>query len=158
MGIRGEMLDDIEISGLLHDIGKIGIGDAILTKPGHLSTEEFEQIKRHPSIGNKIVQPIGLSQSIIDGILYHHKRFDLKGYPENEKLEMLPLVSSIIGVADAFDAMTSNRSYTKKKSIENAIEEIRLHRATQFCPVVVEALEKIGLHAMDTLKTILNAD
>ena len=110
-------VEEIEISGILHDIGKIGIYDKILTKRGRLSDEEYDTIMQHPSIGYKIIQPINLSQTIIDGILLHHKRYDLSGYPEKMSMEELPLSAGIIGVADAIDAMTSTRSYSMARSL-----------------------------------------
>jgi HD-GYP domain-containing protein (c-di-GMP phosphodiesterase class II) len=136
-------LEDLEIAGMLHDIGKIGIDDAILTKKGGLTDEEYSIMKSHPTISKKILEPIGLSKEIIDGVYLHHKRYDLKGYPVDEKLDVLMLYPSVIGVADAFDAMTSNRTYSKEKSIADAMSEINKYKGSQFSPAVVEALEKI---------------
>lgn len=155
MGIQDEALDEIEIAGLLHDIGKIGIGDAILTKPGKLTNDEFDEIKRHPEIGFKIVEPIGLSESIVNGILYHHKRMDMSGYPDHIRMNEVPISARIIGVADAFDAMTSNRSYTQKKDIFMAMDELKRCKGTQFCPLVVEAFEKILIYNPENIEEIV---
>ena len=136
-------IEDIEISGILHDIGKIGIYDKILTKRGKLSEAEYRIIMSHPEIGSKIISPINLSQTIVDGVHLHHKRYDLKGYPEQVMIEALPLSAGIIGVADAVDAMTSTRSYSKAKSIDYAIEEVMRHSGTQFHPEAASALAAI---------------
>lgn len=148
-------IEDIEISGILHDIGKIGIYDKILTKRGKLSDEEYSIIQSHPEIGSKIISPINLSQTIIDGVHLHHKRYDLKGYPERVKITELPLSAGIIGVADAVDAMTSTRSYSQAKTIDFAIEEVMRHSGTQFHPVAASALAGIfEKHPNELLKII----
>lgn len=136
-------IEDIEISGILHDIGKIGIYDKILTKRGKLSEEEYGIIQSHPEIGSKIISPINLSQTIINGVHLHHKRYDLTGYPKQVIIESLPLSAGIIGVADAVDAMTSTRSYSQAKTIDYAIEEVMRHSGTQFHPVAASALAAI---------------
>lgn len=142
LGLSEEEVGYIDIAGLLHDIGKIGISDLTLTKEGRLSDKEFEQIKKHPLNGGRIVSEMKLHQHIIDGVLFHHKRFDLKGYPEID-IDSLPLSARIIGVADAFDAMTSNRSYQKAKSFDQAIKELKACSGTQFCPEIVRVMEFI---------------
>lgn len=151
-------VEEIEISGILHDIGKIGIYDKILTKRGRLSDEEYDTIMQHPSIGFKIIQPINLSQTIIDGILLHHKRYDLNGYPEKMSMDELPLSAGIIGVADAIDAMTSTRSYSSARSLEYAIEEVRSHIGTQFHPQAAHAVIAIFESDREALMTIINED
>lgn len=151
-------VEEIEISGILHDIGKIGIYDKILTKRGRLSDEEYDTIMQHPSIGYKIIQPINLSQTIIDGILLHHKRYDLSGYPEKMSMEELPLSAGIIGVADAIDAMTSTRSYSMARSLEYAIEEVRKHSGTQFHPMAANAVIAVFETNSEALMTIINED
>lgn len=142
MELSEEEIGYIDIAGLLHDIGKIGISDLILTKTGHLDDNEFMQIKKHPLNGGRIVSEMKLHRYIIDGVLFHHKRFDLKGYPEID-IDELPLSARIIGVADAFDAMTSNRSYQKARTFEIALEELKKGAGTQFCPEVVEIMEVV---------------
>lgn len=147
--------DEIEISGVLHDIGKIGIYDKILTKRGRLDQSEYEAIQAHPSIGYKIVAPIELSQTIIDGVLLHHKRFDLSGYPKDYVLEELPLAAGIIGVADAVDAMTSTRSYSAAKSMSYAVEEINKYAGSQFHPTAAEAFAKLYETHSEILRSIV---
>lgn len=133
-------IEEIHIAGILHDIGKIGIDDAILTKPGKLSEEEYLTITRHPEIGERILSHIGLSENILNAVLLHHKGYDLKGYPKNVKIDKLPLEARIIGAADAFDAITTTRSYSKARTIDEAIEELKKYKGTQFCPLVVDAV------------------
>lgn len=138
LGLSRDEIEDIEIAGILHDIGKIGISDTILSKPGMLSVEEFEIVKLHPSIGMRILEAINLSENIKSAILYHHLRFDLKGYPSSHNVEVLPLFARIIGVADALDAMTSHRSYKKAMCVKEVEEELLRHIGTQFCPEIVK--------------------
>lgn len=142
MGLSEEEVGYIDIAGLLHDIGKIGISDLILTKSGNLTKEEFAQIKKHPLNGGRIVSEMKLHPYIIEGVLLHHKRFDLKGYP-NIDIDSLPLSARIIGVADAFDAMTSNRSYQKAKTYREALEELKKCSGKQFCPEIVKIMESV---------------
>lgn len=156
LGCSDEYIEDIEISGILHDIGKIGIYDQILTKRGQLTDKEYDAIKEHPSIGYKIIEPIKLSQVIIDGVLLHHKRYDKKGYPSNLEIRELPLAAGIIGVADAIDAMTSTRSYSEAKSMHLAMAEIRRHTGTQFHPKAAEAALKLFNEKPEILETIMN--
>lgn len=149
-------LEELEIAGMLHDIGKIGIDDEILTKKGALSKAEYAIMKSHPTIGKRILEPIGLSDNIIQGIYMHHKRYDLSGYPEEESIERLGIYPSVIGVADALDAITSNRTYSDEKSLQYALDEIRKYKGSQFAPEVVEALESIVDHDESSLMSIIN--
>lgn len=139
MGCTVEVCNNIRLSGLLHDIGKIGVPEAILDKTSRLTDVEFKKIKEHPMIGAKIMEPIKPLQKIIPGMRYHHERWDGRGYPDGLKGLEIPLAGRIIAVADTFDAMTSDRSYRKGLSSEIAIEEIKNCSGTQFDPIVVEA-------------------
>ncbi|GAB6108464.1 HD domain-containing phosphohydrolase [Fusibacter bizertensis] len=140
LGMSNLEIEEIKIAGILHDIGKIGISDSILSKPGLLTPEEFERIKQHPQIGLHILEKINLSDNIKSAILYHHLRYDLTGYPEENTIENLPVFARIVGVADAFDAMTSQRSYKQSMTYAEALDELNVCTNTQFCPVVVGAL------------------
>lgn len=133
-------IEELQIAAILHDIGKIGINDSILTKPGSLEKEEYEQIKMHPLIGMKILEAIELSDNIQNAILYHHLRYDLKGYPETDEISELPMLARIIGVADSIDAMNSNRSYKAKMSLKEIESELKRHSGSQFCPKVIEVV------------------
>lgn len=136
-------LEELEISGILHDIGKIGVDDTILTKPGQLSDDEYMEIRKHPEVGARIIKPIELSESIVEGVLYHHITFEGKGYPDKRNHEIKSKTPYIIGVADALDAMTSNRLYSEKKSIGDAIEELLKFSGTQFSPEIVNIVNDI---------------
>lgn len=124
----------------LHDIGKIGISDYILHKNGKLSEEEFEEIKQHPSIGASLFVDIDDYQDISSFIKYHHERVDGKGYPEGLKDEEIPIGLAIICVADAYDAMTTDRSYKNARSRESALQELIRCKGNQFRPEFVDIL------------------
>jgi putative nucleotidyltransferase with HDIG domain len=134
-----EELKRIEFGALLHDIGKIGIDDRILRKAGKLTTEEWYIIRKHALKGANIVRLIPNLEKITDIILYHHERYDGTGYPEGLKGEKIPLGARIIAVADAFDTMTTDRSYRSAMSFDEAIRELLNHCGKQFCPQVAEA-------------------
>ncbi|MBF4695454.1 HD-GYP domain-containing protein [Fusibacter ferrireducens] len=156
MGYSNEELENIEIAGLLHDVGKVGIHQSILTKQGKLSQEEYEIIKEHPEKGIQILKSIKLDSQIVEGILYHHVRYDLKGYPSRHTLKELPEYAAIIGVADAFDAITSERSYSKAKTIFEALEELIRNRGTQFSPIIIDAFERILKKSPDKIQNIID--
>lgn len=155
MGYSNEEVENIEIAGLLHDIGKIGIDQNILAKRGKLTQEEYEVIKDHPVKGIQILEAISFDEKIKEGILYHHLRHDLKGYPKCALTE-LPDYAAIIGLADAFDAMTSARSYSVAKSMDVALEEVIRNKATQFEPIVVEIIERLIKESPDKIQDIIN--
>lgn len=133
-----EQLNELELLSTLHDIGKIGISDSILNKPGRLSEEEWAEMKRHPEMGYRIAMSTPELAPIADYILNHHERWDGKGYPYGRKGDEIPLLSRIITIVDAYDAMTSDRSYRKAMSMEEAKEEIRRNIGTQFDPCLAE--------------------
>ncbi|MBU0699904.1 response regulator [bacterium] len=133
----------MSIIGLLHDIGKIGIKDGVLTKPGVLEKDEWEQIKKHPTIGAEIIKHIDMFNDVSEIILYHHERYDGKGYPHGLKGEQIPLKSRILTVADSFDAMVSKRPYRDPMPRERAIAEIKSGSGSQFDPDVVVAFLRV---------------
>ncbi len=133
-------LDKYYNIGLLHDIGKISIPDAILTKPGKLTPDEFETIRSHAQEGYKILKDVMIQEDIADGAHYHHERYDGTGYPDGLIGKDIPLVARIIAVADAFDAMSSTRSYRKKMPLDYIAKEIETYSGTQFDPEVANAL------------------
>lgn len=143
LGFSQVEVEEAEVTGMLHDIGKIGVNDLILTKPDCLSEVEFQLIKQHPFLGSKILEPIGFSENIINGTLLHHKRYDLKGYPSDVDIAELPMMPRIIGAADAFDAMTSIRPYKRPMHKDEAINEMKKLTGTQFCPQVVGVMEQL---------------
>ncbi len=130
---------DIERASLLHDVGKIGVSDAILNKPGPLTSEEWQQMRKHPAIGYEMLKDVKFLSSAAEIVYAHHERFDGKGYPVGLKGEDVPLGARIFAVADAFDAMTSNRPYRRALSVDKAKEEIVGNSGSQFDPRIVEA-------------------
>lgn len=146
-GLSGSVLEDLSIAGILHDIGKIGIPDAILQKDGKLSYQEFQEIQKHPSISTKILSPVGLSKRTIDAIIYHHERYDGKGYPYGIGGKDLCIEAQIISIADTFDAMTSKRPYRNSLSHDEALSEIIRNSSTQFNPKLVDCF--INLYKTD---------
>jgi hypothetical protein len=143
MQLPDQMARYIEYAALLHDIGKIGIDEAILLKPGKLTPEEYEQMKKHPVIGHQILAPVKFLGPVAQMVLYHQEWFDGRGYPEGLKGEAIPLGARMVAVIDAWDAMTSDRPYRKALSRETAIGELRKHAGTQFDPKVVESFLKL---------------
>ena len=143
MGCSDEELDLLSFSGHLHDIGKLGIPDHILLKPGPLTGEEFEAIKKHPVIGANIVGHLGLLTAEQKIILHHHERWDGKGYPDGLQGNSIPFLSRILSVADVYDAMASDRAYRKKLDDEIVCETIKKGAGTQFDEEVVGAFLRI---------------
>lgn len=137
--------EKIKYAGFFHDIGKIGIPDEILKKPGSLTQEEFSYIKKHPDIGADILKPINFFMEIIEGIRFHHERWDGRGYPEGLKADSIPIIARIISVADVFDVIISPRPYKKAVSMEEAYEELLKNSGTQFDPSVIEAFKELFL-------------
>jgi response regulator RpfG family c-di-GMP phosphodiesterase len=137
-GCSQEEIAKLNVSGNLHDIGKIGIPDSILLKPGRLTDEEFEIIKKHPVIGSNIIGHFGMWTDEQSIIRHHHERFDGKGYPDCLKGEEIPLLSRILSVADVYDALTTDRSYRKKMSDDVAVKIIRENAGGQFDPKIVD--------------------
>jgi len=139
LGLEKKFLKNLEIAAILHDIGKIGVSESILTKPSHLTEEEFTLLKKHPVQGQQILQPIKFEPEIMDGVYYHHERLDGKGYPEGLRKEEIPLTARILAVADAFDAMTSDRPYRGRLPTDYALCELIKCSGTQFDPEIVKA-------------------
>ncbi|MCU0693825.1 MAG: GAF domain-containing protein, partial [Polyangiaceae bacterium] len=143
MGVRDEERRHICHASLLHDIGKIGIADAVLNKKGTLSTEERKSIERHPMWSDSIIAPIRFLANVQGLVRHHHERFDGAGYPDGLKRDQIPLGARIIAVADAFDAMTSRRPYRAALDLDTAVQEIRRGSGKQFDPSVVEAFLEV---------------
>ena len=139
---------------LLHDIGKIGIPDEILNKPGKLTEEEYETVKTHPYRGFEILKKVKTQKDLVEGAKFHHERFDGRGYPARLAGNKIPLVARIISVADAFDAMSSTRPYRKKMPMDVIVQEIKDCTGSQFDPTVAKAfLELYEEGAFDNLRT-----
>ncbi|HWE80224.1 MAG TPA: HD-GYP domain-containing protein [Gaiellaceae bacterium] len=143
LGFMGTELDAIEIGALMHDIGKIGIPESILHKPGPLDNDEWIVMKRHPVISELILSEIDLSPIVLQIARSSHERLDGAGYPDGLAGEEIPLPARIVLVADAYDALTTDRPYRRARRPRAAIDEIVANQGTQFCPLVVAALERI---------------
>ena len=146
MGLSEKEVNAIYIAGLLHDIGKIGIPDSILLKPGKLSDEEYEIIKLHPVLSHELLKHIDVLRDSLPGIKYHHERWDGSGYPEGLKGEEIPLQARILAVADSFDAMTSDRIYRKGISKPEAVNRLKKLAGKKYDPEIVENALHILLH------------
>jgi HD-GYP domain-containing protein (c-di-GMP phosphodiesterase class II) len=146
-----EVRGTLQLAALLHDIGKIGIPDNILQKPGALTPEEWEIIKKHPAKGVSILEPIKELKEVAKVVLHHHERYDGKGYLDGLKGDQIPLLSRIIAIADTFDAMTSDRPYRKRTADQDAVEEIKRCSGSQFDPVLVEAF--VTAHGKGKIKS-----
>jgi putative nucleotidyltransferase with HDIG domain len=132
-------LEALRLAGLFHDIGKLKVPDAVLTKPGPLTPEEYDLIKRHPEDGADIVGHLGRLRDVLPFIRHHHERWDGRGYPAGLAADEIPLEAAIVGLADAWDAMTTERPYSRARTEDEAAEEIIRARGTQFAPSVVDA-------------------
>lgn len=144
MGLPEDDLEDIYQSGLLHDIGKIGVNDAILQKPADLTNEEFEQVKLHPEIGDHILSRIGSLQKLRPGVRHHHEEYCGRGgYPDNLAGDAIPLMARILAVSDAYDAMRSDRPYRKGLSVDRIEENFRCGAGQQWDPRIIEACFRV---------------
>jgi len=138
MNFDEDAINQIMIAGLTHDIGKMGVDENILNKSGKLNTDEWKEIRKHPEIGYRILSSVNEFSEMAQYVLEHHERWDGNGYPKGLKGEEISLQARIIGIADAYDAMTSDRSYRKGLSKEEAINEIRINSGTQFDQEIVK--------------------
>ncbi len=140
LNLPGRDIENIEYTALLHDIGKIGIADNILGKNSSLTNEEFDKIKEHPIMGAKIIEPVDFLKNSYQAIYHHHEKYNGKGYPDGIKSEDIPILARIIAVADAYDAMGSDRPYRKKLNKDKILKELKDQSGKQFDPEVVKAL------------------
>lgn len=152
LGMSEEEVRNIRFVALFHDIGKIGVPDSVLNKPGRLSTEEFDQMKQHTVVGGEIIKDLDMIPGVFVGARYHHERYDGTGYPEGLKGAEIPQIARIIAVADAYDAMTTNRIYRNRLTNEQALSELEKGMGTQFDPDAVSAL--IDMLRTGTLKNL----
>jgi putative nucleotidyltransferase with HDIG domain len=141
LNMQRDMIERVYFAGLLHDVGKIGIPDAIITKPARLNAEEYEEIKKHPEIGAKILEPVEFLHNIVPCVRHHHEWYDGsdRGYPDRLMADRIPLPSRVILVADTVEAMTSDRPYRKAMPLDTVVEELHKYSGSQFDPVVVDA-------------------
>jgi len=140
LSLPEENMETLEYAGILHDIGKISIDAQILNKPGVLDSDEWKAIHEHPSTGYKLLKKIPFLEKASEHVLYHHERYDGEGYPVGIKGHNIPIEARLIAVADAFDTMTTDRSYRSAMSFEEAINRLFDCSGTQFCPKAIEAI------------------
>lgn len=137
MGVSECEVEDLRRASVLHDLGKIGVRESVLNKPGKLTKEEFDEVVRHPQISVSILEPIPFFHPLLPAILHHHEQFNGRGYPGGLAGDEIPLASRIMAVADTFDAMTSTRAYRKALPVDEATAEIRRCSGSQFDPDIV---------------------
>jgi len=139
IGIEAERLSVLRLGALLHDVGKLGVPQAVLLKRGPLTEGELEQMRRHPAAGARMLRSLGAPIAVLPAVLHHHERWDGHGYPSGRSAEEIPLDARILAVADAFDAMTSTRPYRATRPVPDALEELERCAGSQFDPAVVVA-------------------
>ena len=156
LGLSESDIHTLKIGGLFHDIGKIGVPDAVLSKPGKLTNEEYEEIKKHPTIGAQILSNATIFDDIIPIVKYHHERYDGRGYPEGLVGEDIPYLARIAAVADTYDAMRSRRPYRDALPIDIVKEEFKKNIGTQFDPDIASLFLDIIKNDYDKLAQIEN--
>ena len=156
LGLSESDIHTLKIGGLFHDIGKIGVPDAVLSKPGKLTNEEYEEIKKHPTIGAQILSNATIFDDIIPIVKYHHERYDGRGYPEQLAGEDIPYLARIAALADTYDAMRSKRPYRDALPIDIVKEEFRKNIGTQFDPDIAALFLDMIKNDYDKLAQIEN--
>lgn len=151
LGMDEHEVELVRLAGLVHDLGKIGVPEAVLRKAGRLTPEEFEAVKIHPDVGRKIVQEIPLLFRVVPAVLHHHERWDGGGYPAKLREDQIPFYARILAVADSFDAMRSQRCYSTPMAREKVLEELVRSEGRQFDAVIVQAFLRINLGEYEAL-------
>lgn len=149
IGLDRHIIEQYRIAGIVHDVGKIGVPEAVLCKPGKLTDEEFAQIKLHPSIGYNILRDVPALSAVLPGVLSHHERWDGRGYPNKLAGEEIPLIARVLALADTFDAMSSNRSYRPALPRQRVLEEIARSAGTQFDPELAPHFVSLNFDEFD---------
>ena len=149
--LDAKIVEDYRVAGQVHDVGKIGVPEAILCKVGRPTDEEFAELRKHPSIGFDILRDIPKLENALPGVLYHHERWDGHGYPEQIAGENIPLIARVMALADTFDAMSSNRSYRPALSRDKVLAEIARFSVTQFDPALAPIFVKLDFAGFDQL-------
>lgn len=151
IGMSASEAERVRIAGLVHDVGKIGVPEAVLCKGGRLTDEEFAEIKKHPVIGHRILKDLPSFEDVLPGVLHHHERMDGRGYPAGLSGDAIPMVARIIGVADTFDAMSSSRSYRAAMPREKVLSELQRSAGAQLDPDMVKAFLTLDLAVYDQM-------
>ena len=150
-GLDDDVVEQVRVCGLVHDVGKIGVPEAVLCKEGRLTDEEFDAIKAHPTIGHGILQDIPQLQPMLGGVRHHHEKWDGGGYPDGITGEDIPLFGRIVGLADAYDAMRSKRTYRDAMPHEQVMDEVRKCAGSHFDPELAERFSKMDLAEFDRM-------
>jgi putative two-component system response regulator len=140
LGLSDDLVEKIRIAGMIYDIGKVGIPEAILNKPMRLTVEEYRYVQSHCEIGERILRPIVEDVEVLSMVKHHHERFNGQGYPEGLSGEQIPIGARILAVADAYDAMTTEKPYRGTMELRDVITELENNKGSQFDPAVVDAL------------------
>jgi len=151
MGMEKSIVQQYHIAGLVHDVGKIGVPEAVLCKPARLTPGEFDLIKRHPRIGFDILKDIPMLAPMLPAVLHHHERWDGAGYPDGLRGQEIPLIARVLAMADAFDAMSSNRAYRPALTRTQVIAEVQRCSGTQFDPMIVARFMTLDLEVFDSM-------
>jgi diguanylate cyclase (GGDEF)-like protein len=155
LGLDSHSVHELELAGLLHDIGKIGIDESLINKPGPLDENEWHQIRRHPEIGYEILRSVHEFSTIAGYVLSHHERLDGTGYPRRLQGEDICLQARVIAIADAFDTITNHREYKNTLAAQAAIQELRIHAGTQFDPQIARVfVEKVLKQPWDVVRPV----
>jgi len=149
LGLSDETMRIIHIGALLHDVGKIGVPDDILRKPGRLTNAEFDVMKRHPELGAMIVGAVAGMENVLDAVRHHHERWDGTGYPDGLKGNDIPLLARLMAVADAVSAMTTDRPYRQAFGWEKVLDEVTANSGTQFDPIMTDAFIAAARHRLE---------
>jgi putative two-component system response regulator len=152
LGMSPEDTERISVAGLIHDIGKIGVREAILNKPDKLTDKEYEHVQTHSEVGENILVFVVEDNRILEVVAHHHERYDGRGYPGGLTGKQIPLGARILAVADAYDAMTSGRPYREAMSVKTTCAEIRSSIGNQFDPDIAEALLRIVQEGLERQK------
>ena len=150
-GLGEAFAANVHLAGVLHDIGKIGVPDAVLCKPGRLTDDEFDAIRQHPRIGHEILKGIPAVEGALAGVLHHHERYDGRGYPEGLAGEDIPVIARVLALADTFDAMSSDRAYRAARTREQVLDEIAKCAGSQFDPALAEVFVRLDFAGFDAL-------